>query len=126
MKYFATLALAIPLATFGLYAPTTTAQGLPGHSPSAGYGTLPSSGSAYDWKTGDSYYWSRGSDGSMDVRGYNAQTGSMWNHTVMPNGDESGWDDRGNYWQSNSRTGYYHNYGTGRTCIGKGAMRTCN
>lgn len=126
MRY-ARLALAVLLTTFGLYAPTTTAQGLYGYnSPGAGYGTPPRSGSAYDRQSGNSYYWSRGPDGSTNIQGYNTRTEARWNRTIKPNGNQSGWDSRGNYWQYNSGTGYYHNYGTGRTCFHKVTLWTCN
>lgn len=127
MRYLASPALAVLLATLGLYVPTTTAEGLYGyHSPSSRYGALPSSGSAYDRQSGNSYYWSRAPDGSMNIQGYNTRTEARWNRTIKPNGDQSGWDSRGNYWQYDSETGYYHNYGTGRTCFGRGALHRCN
>ena len=127
MRYFASLALAVLLATFGLYVPTINAQGLYGYnSPGSGYGTLPSAGSVYDRQSGNSYYWSPGPDGSTNIQGYNTRTEARWSRTIKRNGDQSGWDSRGNYWQYDSGTGYYRNYGTGRTCVGKGAFRSCN
>ena len=125
MRYFAGLALAVLLAPLGLYVPTTTAQERY-KSPGSAHRTPPSSGSAYDRQSGNSYYWSRGPDGSTNIRVYNTRTEVRWNRTIKPNGDQNGWDSRGNYWQYNSGTGYYHNYGTGRTCLHKVTLWTCN
>ncbi len=83
------------------------------------------SGSSYDWRTGNQYYWNRNFDGSTSVRGSNFGTGSMWNQTIMPNGDQRGTDSRGNYWQYNNSTGNYWN-SDGTMCWGKGQFRQCN
>jgi hypothetical protein len=61
--------------------------------------------------------------GGADVYGFG--NGGTWNSTIEPNGDQRGWDSRGNYWQYDNNTGNYFNYGTGQTCFGKGALRTC-
>lgn len=82
-------------------------------------------GSAYDWRTGNTYNWNSYPGGDTHVRGYNFGTGSQWNTTVRPNGDMRGTDSNGHMWNYNSGSGTYHNYGTGRTCYGQGAARTC-
>jgi hypothetical protein len=87
---------------------------------------LAQSGYKYDWQSGNSYNWYRQPDGSTQVHGYNYQTGSTWDSTIRPNGDMRGRDSQGNIWQYNESSGFYQNYGTGRTCIGHGYARTCN
>lgn len=82
-------------------------------------------GSSYDWRSGNSYSWTRNSDGSTDVNGWNLRTGSSWRTTIEPDGDMRGTDSHGNSWTYDNSTGYYHNFGTGKTCFGKGALRTC-
>ena len=73
----------------------------------------------YDYKTGNSYTTIGNS-----VYGNNARTGSTWNsHTY---GSQSfGTDSKGNSWNYDHNTGYYNN-SNGKTCFGKGALRTCN
>lgn len=80
--------------------------------------------SAYDWRTGNSYLESRGSDGSTTVWGSNSRTGSHWNTTIRPNGDMTGRDSRGDFWRYDGNTGNYWNT-RGRMCFGKGLSRTC-
>ena len=84
-----------------------------------------SSGSSYDWQSGNTYNWTTDSLGTTHLNGYNYGTGSSWRTTIQPNGSQSGFDSQGNYWNYDANTGFYQNYGTGRTCIGTGAMRTC-
>jgi hypothetical protein len=80
-------------------------------------------GYTYDYKTGNSYSWSSIGD-STYVNGLNARTGSTWQTTITPSG-MSGYDSKSNYWQYSNQTGNYYNYGTGKTCMGKGYARTC-
>jgi hypothetical protein len=82
-------------------------------------------GSSYDWQSGNSYNYSTDSFGNTNIRGHNYKTGSNWNTTVKPDGSMNGRDGEGNYWRYNSGSGYYYNYGTGKTCVGKGASRYC-
>lgn len=81
--------------------------------------------SHYDWRTGNSYNVNR-SGNTTTINGMNMRTGGMWNIRQNNNGSYSGRDARGNYFQGNHRTGNYTNFGTGKTCFGKGATRFCN
>lgn len=81
--------------------------------------------STYDWQSGNQYHSNQNFDGSTTIRGFNYNTGSSWNTTVEPDGDMRGTDSQGNMWQYDDSTGFYQNYGTGTTCTGKGAFRTC-
>src|SRR5712691_9960433 len=83
------------------------------------------SGSSFDWQSGNQYRWNRNYDGATDVRGFNFNTGSMWNTRIQPNGDMRGMDSRDNSWNYNSRTGTYWN-SDGTFCTGKGYARVCN
>lgn len=83
------------------------------------------SGSDYDWQSGNSYNWSTSPSGSVRLRGFNSRTGSNWTTTIQPSGDMQGFDSRNGSWRYDDSTGFYQNFGTGRTCIGKGAARTC-
>jgi hypothetical protein len=82
-------------------------------------------GSAYDWQSGNQYYWNEDSLGNTHVRGFNYNTGSQWNTNIKQNGDMNGTDSRGNLWNYNDNSGSYMN-SDGTFCIGKGALRTCN
>ena len=84
------------------------------------------SGSDYDWRSGNSYYWNTDSQGNTNVRGFNTRTGSHWNTTIEPDGDMRGYDSNYNPWTYDSGSGFYQNFGTGETCIGKGYARVCN
>jgi hypothetical protein len=64
-------------------------------------------GSTYDWQSGNQYQWHRNFDGSTTINGSNPRTGTMWNETIQSNGDQTGWDSRGNVWQYNNATGNY-------------------
>lgn len=75
------------------------------------------SGTTYDWRTGNTYNWSTDYSGNTRVRGYNLNTGSTWNQTIKPNGDQNGFDSQGNYWNYNARSKSYYNYGTGKSCV---------
>lgn len=79
----------------------------------------------YDWKSGNSYLTQPRQNGGATVRGYNVENGSTWTTTIDPNGNQSGYDADGNYWRYNSRSGAYFNFGTGKSCFGNGAARTC-
>ena len=91
------------------------------------YSSRPSSSlprSTYDARSGNRYRTVSGS-GSTTVYGSNSRTGSRWTTTIQSNGNMSGRDKSNNYWTYNSQSGYYHNFGTGKTCFGKGALRQC-
>jgi hypothetical protein len=83
------------------------------------------SGSKYDWRSGNSYHWNTTPEGSTQVHGFNVQNGTQWNTTIQPNGNMRGTDGNFNTWNYNAQSGYYHNNGTGETCVGKGYGRTC-
>jgi hypothetical protein len=80
--------------------------------------------SYYDWESGNSYNVQRGL-GSTTVYGNNLRTGSNWRIQQMDNGSYSGTDSRGNFFSGNHNSGFYMN-SDGTTCIGTGALRTCN
>jgi hypothetical protein len=87
--------------------------------------TRPSSGTTYDWQSGNAYFWNKAPNGDTNVNGLNANTGSMWNTTIKPDGSMSGYDKDFNSWDYNAGTKTYFNYGTGTMCVGEGALRTC-
>ena len=80
--------------------------------------------SKYDYTTGNNYQVCN-NGGSTTIRGNNFSTGSTWSQTQRSNGTYSGTDSSGNYYTGNNNTGSYFNYGTGKTCYGTGALRTC-
>ena len=80
----------------------------------------------YDWATGNSYN-TYNSGSSTQINGYNYGTGTSWSTTIDNNsGDMRGYDKNGNYWNYDESTGSYYNYGTGKTCFGKGSTRYCS
>lgn len=93
-------------------------------APSSSY-TAPEFGTTYDYQSGNVYTWTKDSTGTTHVQGSNLNTGSMWNTTINKNGSMQGFDKNMNSWSYDSQTGTYMNYGTGKTCIGKGAARSC-
>ena len=78
----------------------------------------------YDYQTGNSYY-TNSHGGNTQVRGFNSRTGSSWNSNIQSNGNISGFNSKGNYWNYNRNTGSYYN-SNGTTCFGKGYTRVCN
>ena len=80
-------------------------------------------GSYYDWRSGNSYNWNRDSSGT-DLRGFNAQTGSMWIGRYNSDGTFHGMDSRGNVWNYNANTGSYIG-SDGHGCVGTGYARSC-
>jgi hypothetical protein len=82
--------------------------------------------SVYDWRTGNAYTITQQPSGAVNIYGNNFSTGSNWNIQQQPNGHYSGRDGDGNFFHGNNRSGFYQNFGTGRTCFGNGAARTCN
>ena len=80
--------------------------------------------SKYDWQSGNNYTVCSDSSGTS-ISGYNAGTGSTWNQRQNRDGSYSGRDAGGNYYTGNNNTGSYYNYGTGKSCYGTGAFRTC-
>ena len=100
-------------------------------APKAPTYTAPSYGyqapkTTYDYSSGNMYTTTPNYNGGANIQGSNLNNGSMWNTQVKPNGDMSGTDANGNYWNYNSSTKTYNNYGTGRMCTGTGASRICN
>src|SRR5262249_33703509 len=85
----------------------------------------PTSGSTFDWRSGNMYNWNRESDGTTQVHGHNINTGSMWRTTIEPDGSQHGFDADFNYWRYNAGSKMYINFGTGKMCFGEGAARTC-
>lgn len=83
------------------------------------------SGHTYDWRSGSGYSWHTDSQGNTSVYGSNLVTGSSWSTRIDRRGDMSGYDGDGNYWSYDRSTGSYYNFGTGKTCIGSGALRNC-
>jgi hypothetical protein len=87
--------------------------------------TPPSSGTSYDWQSGNVYRWRKPGDGTTRVDGSNLNTGSMWNTTIKPNGSMSGTDSNFNMWNYDAGSKTYMNYGTGKMCVGEGYARVC-
>ena len=79
----------------------------------------------YDYNTNSQYTIQRNHSGSTTVNGYNYNTGATWSSEHHSDGSSNGRDSNGNYWQYNSESGNYYNYGTGKSCYGKGVYRTC-
>jgi len=84
------------------------------------------SGSSYDSGSGSLYNnGSRKADGSTTITGSNFGTGTQWNQTVSPSGDQQATDNRGSRWNYNNSSGRY--WDTDRKgCWGKGLYRQCN
>lgn len=78
----------------------------------------------YDWQSGNSYTVRPDRNGAS-IQGYNMNNGSMWSQRQNRDGTYNGTDAQGNFYSGNNRTGSYYNFGTGRTCYGTGALRTC-
>lgn len=78
----------------------------------------------YDAQSGNSYTVCTDSSGTT-TRGYNYTTGSTWEQRNNNNGTYHGRDSNNNHYQGDNNTGNYHNYGTGKSCYGKGAGRVC-
>lgn len=87
--------------------------------------TTPRAGSTSDAQTGNAYNWNRSLDGSTNVRGLNSNTGSQWNTTIQPNGNQRGTDNHGNQWNYNAGSGTYTNSNE-KVCVGQGVARVCN
>lgn len=115
-KKYATIALAVASGLAGVGAS-------PNYSGSTGYGSK--SGYKYDPKTGNSYNYSTDSQGTTTVRGSNLGTGSNWTNIIDKKGNQRGIDSNFNNWTYNAATGNYYNYGTGKSCYGKGSLRQC-
>lgn len=80
--------------------------------------------SHYDWQSGNSYSIYSDPSGTR-YNGMNLNNGSMWSGQIDRQGNQRGFDAQGNPWSYNSSTGTYMNYGTGKTCMGQGSLRTC-
>ena len=78
----------------------------------------------YDYATGNSYRVCN-NGGSTSIYGNNSRTGSSWSQRQNSNGTYNGTDSNGNYYTGNNNTGTYYNFGTGKSCYGTGAFRTC-
>lgn len=74
------LLLTMPVLAFAQWRPTPAP-------------TTPRLGSTYDAQTGNAYNWNRSLDGSTNVNGLNSHTGSQWNSTIQPNGNQRGGAD---------------------------------
>jgi hypothetical protein len=83
------------------------------------------SGRSYDWQSGNGYNWHADSQGNTTIYGTNFGTGSTWSTRTDRRGNMNGYDSDMNYWSYDRSTGSYYNYGTGKTCTGSGALRTC-
>ena len=82
----------------------------------------------YDWRSGNQYVIEHHNDAfeqDTHIQGHNLNTGSTWDTTIDNDGDMRGHDADGNAWQYNEGSGLYQNFGTGKTCIGKGLTRSC-
>lgn len=75
--------------------------------------------------TGNCYSTYGNARSGYNTYGNNLNTGSTWSSHTDPNGNQRGYDSSGNAWNYNAQTGSYYNYGTGRSCSGFGASRTC-
>jgi hypothetical protein len=85
---------------------------------------LAQSGSSYDSRGDSLYDRSRNTDSSATVRGSNFGTGTQWNQTVTPGGDQRT-SDRKNRWNYGNSSGNYWNT-DGKSCWGTGIYRQCN
>ncbi len=88
----------------------------------------PQSHTEYDWRTGNRYEIEHHDDAfeqDTHVKGYNLHTGSSWETTIDDDGDMRGRDADGNSWRYDESSSLYQNYGTGKTCVGRGAARSC-
>lgn len=88
----------------------------------------PQAHTEYDWRTGNRYEIEHHDDAfeqDTHVKGYNVQTGSSWETTIDDDGDMRGRDADGNSWRYDEGSSLYQNYGTGKTCVGRGAARSC-
>ena len=82
-------------------------------------------GSRNDPFSGNSYNWNRIVE-PTNTSGYNSNAGSSWNPSFDQSGPiRRGTDSHGNYWNYNSVTGPYYNFGSGRSCYGTGALKNC-
>jgi hypothetical protein len=84
----------------------------------------PSSRTAFDWRSGNSYSISRDCSNITQVRAFNVRTGSIWRTTIQPDGDMTGTDSEFNLWSYDAQSGFYFST-SGRTCFGRGAARIC-
>lgn len=113
-----------PLTPAPLVTPLPSLPSLPELPRLPGLSTpAPSSGSTYDWRSGNSYRWQRDFNGDTRVSGMNLYTGSMWRQTIKPDGSMTGTDSKMNPWRYDSKTKTYMNFGTGEMCVGSGASR---
>lgn len=88
----------------------------------------PSTHTEYDWQSGNRYeteHHNNAFEQDTHVRGSNIYTGSTWETTIDSDGDMNGRDADGNMWRYDEGSKLYQNYGTGETCIGSGAARSC-
>ena len=80
--------------------------------------------SKYDFASGN-YYTVCDNGSSTSITGSNITNGTNWSQTQNSDGSCSGRDKNNNYYSGDNNTGRYYNYGTGKTCFGTGALRTC-
>ncbi|SDY75869.1 hypothetical protein [Citreimonas salinaria] len=87
-------------------------------------GSAQDSWSTFDYQSGNMY--NNYSDGQgVTTYGNNIQGGTNWNLRQDYDGSYSGTDSQGNFFYGDQNSGFYSNPGTGTTCIGTGALRTC-
>ncbi|WP_152521655.1 hypothetical protein [Marinimicrobium sp. LS-A18] len=96
-----------------------------GTTDDSGIGQCASTGSSYDYQSGNSYHCNWMADGILKLNGYNYSNGTNWVTYFSENGDMKGYDSNQNYWTYTESSGYYINYGTGKSCYGKAALRHC-
>ena len=99
--------------------------GVTGHDGGGTSGCTVTSWSKSDLQSGNQYRFTRNADCSVSMNGSNPSTGATWHSVMDPNGDMRGYDSDMHYWTYDASTTRYYNYGTGQTCIGTGASRTC-
>ncbi len=79
----------------------------------------------YDSNSGNYYKIVDEPDSNTGVVGTNPNTGATWATVITPTGDKVGINAQGQYWEYHENSGYYHNAGTGLTCLGKSPDRIC-
>lgn len=81
--------------------------------------------SSYDYNS-NNYYSNHADTSGVTTYGSNLNNGAQWQLRQNYDGTYNGLDSDGNYFSGNNNTGFYQNLGTGVTCFGTGAFRTCN
>ena len=76
-------------------------------------------GVTFDPSTNNRYVTTTDNRGNTTVRGSNSLNGSTWTQRIMANGNQSGTDAEGRYWQYYIRSKTYTR-SDGKTCTGVG------